>query len=93
MATIRRDSLFEVNLVSHDRPHFQQLFNREFDYMDDRGQRHQLTFVAAPDNLLVQAKRFTQARDPGDGSIILSKNNEALEISENLNLEGRFVQT
>ncbi|MES2121937.1 MAG: ubiquitin carboxyl-terminal hydrolase family protein [Chlamydiota bacterium] len=93
VATIRRDSLFEVNLVSHDRANFQQLFNREFDCMDDSGQRHQLTFVRAPDNLLVQAKRFTQTRDPADGTAILSKNNEAIDITESLNLEGRFVQT
>jgi hypothetical protein len=57
-------------------PGFQQLFNSFFDHGTDIvGQRQQLFFPSAPNDLLIQIKRFYRDRDGTEGKI-----NDPIEI-------------
>jgi hypothetical protein len=87
--TVRREPMIQIDL--DPRLNFQQLFNNYFDYRSNIGQHIQLFFQHAPDDLLIQAKRFYQQIDSTTGSLLQGKINERLDISERLTLGARCV--
>lgn len=94
--TLRREPMIAVNLGPNpapgvQRPDFQQLFNHYFNYQTHIGQNVRLTLPRAPDDLLVQAKRFYQGVD-ANGAITYEKINDPIAITERLTLPRESVR-
>ncbi len=68
-------------------PPFDHLLNNFFNFVTDIGQRGQLFFQRAPDDMLIQCKRFYQ--DQG----VLGKINDPLEIPERFRLPAQYVRS
>lgn len=90
---VRREPMIQIDLNPNLRPHFQQLFNDYFDYRSHIGQHIQLFFQRAPDDLLIQAKRFYQQIDPTSGVLVQGKIDDRLDVPEKLTLPDRFVRS
>jgi ubiquitin C-terminal hydrolase len=91
IANQRREPLIQIGLDPGS--NFQGLFDNFFDYRTDIGQHIQLFFPRAPDDLLIQAKRFYQRIDPVTGVLQQGKINDPIEMTERLTLPNRFVRT
>jgi ubiquitin C-terminal hydrolase len=89
----RREPMIQIDLSPSPRPNLQQLFNGYFDCRSNIGQHIQLFFQRAPDDLLIQAKRFYQQVDPISGALLQGKINDRLDVSERLTLSDRFVRS
>jgi ubiquitin C-terminal hydrolase len=74
------------------RPDFQQLFNSYFDYQTDLGQRVQLFFRQAPNDLLIQIKRFERYQDAA-GNFQLRKIDDPIAIPERFAVPNQIVRT
>ncbi len=90
---LRREPMIQIDLSPHPLPNFQQLFNNYFDYRSNIGQHIQLFLEQAPDDLLIQAKRFYQQIDPTSGALLQGKINDRLDVSPRLNFPDRFVRS
>ncbi|MBS0652022.1 MAG: ubiquitin carboxyl-terminal hydrolase [Verrucomicrobia bacterium] len=78
---------------------FNTLFNSFFNFQDDAGQAHALRFASAPDDLLVQLRRFyTPLRDgrpiviDAQGHYQEARHNQAIAVPQNTTLEARHCQ-
>ncbi len=89
----RGEPMIQLDLSPNPRPNLQQLLNNYFDYRSDIDQHIQLFFQRAPDDLLIQAKRFYQHIDPTNGALVQGKTNDRLNVSENLVLSENFVRS
>jgi len=90
---IRSEPMIQIDLGSHPRLKFQQLFNNYFNYHSEMGQHIQLFLQRPPDALLIQVKRFYQQMDPISGVLMLRKINDPLDAPEKLTLFDRFVRS
>ncbi|MBS0620949.1 MAG: hypothetical protein JSS61_05785 [Verrucomicrobia bacterium] len=77
-STLRREALIQIDLDWEPRPPFPQLFQEYFKYRTDIGQNIDLRFKTAPEDLLVQLKRFTIAPRPNTNIWESSKISESI---------------
>lgn len=92
-SVLRYEPMIQIDLGGTPRQPFQQLFNNYFDYRSQTGHHIQLFFPNAPNELLVQAKRFYQQINPADGSLQQGKIADPIDVSERLTLPRHFVRT
>lgn len=87
-ATPRREPMIQLD-IDRDAPipAFEQLFSRFFDHQTDLGQRLQLFFPTAPDDLLIQIKRFYRDRNGTEGKI-----NDPIETPMGFQLPAHLVR-
>lgn len=78
---------------------FNDLFNRFFNFQDEAGQAHSLQFPTAPDDLVVQLRRFyTPLRDgrpiviDAQGHYQEARHNQAIAVPQNKTIEARHCQ-
>ena len=88
-----REPMIKIQLgLQQNRPNFQQLFYHYFDHQSEIGQRIQLFFQQAPNDLLIQMERFYQFRPPG-GTFQQGKINDLIDIPERIDVPPQFIRT
>lgn len=88
-ANPRREPMIQVDIERGvPIPTFENLLSGFFDHRTDIGQRQQLFFPRAPDDLLIQFKRFYRDRDGTQGKV-----SENIETPERFQLPSRFVRS
>lgn len=90
---VRREPMILVDFNGQTHLPFQELFNQYFDLIKDTGHRVRLSFERAPEDLLIQAKRFTQERDPLSGRMTFGKNNDPIAVQPTLALGPSHLQS
>ncbi len=92
-SAVRREPMLQLDPGSNLQSNFRQLFNNFFDCRSDIGQRVQLFFQRAPDEFLLQIKRFYQRNDPATNTTQLGKINAQFDVPQRLGIPQNFMRS
>lgn len=91
-AAVQREPMVQLTIPrGAEIPSFDTLFNQYFNHQTDLGINQRLYFPEAPQDLVVQVRRFYHERNAA-GQWTQGKINDAIAVPENVPLPGQFVR-